>query len=391
MKTITFVKSLVLAVVVLLGIQTSALKAAEPTPEQIADAFAKAPISYWYGQYQFTGNTTNFVQAYFTLQLFNGRWAITQLRINEVELAIDAGHPLYEFPAYAGQVQNFWLNVTGYGADGQEKRHGYFGKESLIKTDHIRITVNLSHVYAKIPYTFTGDHNRNNTRIESEDGSTTGWYDSSTGTFVISFDPLRPPTGFNIIDARNNTVIGRIPFKDSNPQQDPQPDTGVGFGIELPNNTLEAYAIEKNARPLSFQQVELKTPVTRNGENYDAKIALLHVSDPTGYVQIYTYGLRKGSAVEIWGKDSEGAMQLLGTKVVPSDNGATLIINNLVGYETYKIVMIGQVLNPVSGANLDFYYSSYEWTIWSGDDGVGKGITPVASGNNDGSDDTATP
>lgn len=388
MKTIALVKSLALAALVVLGLQTSALKAAEPTPEQVADAFAQAPISYWYGQYQFNADTTNFVQAYFTLQLFHGRWAITQLRINEVELAIDAGHPLYEFPAYAGKAQNFWLNVTGYSADGQEKRQGYFNKSSLTKADDIRILVNLSWVYAKIPYKFTGDHNRNNTRIESEDGSTSGWYDTGTGTFVIGFDPLHPPTGFNIIDARNNTVIGHIPFKDGGSPDDPRPDTGVGFYIELPNKTIEAYVSEKDAQPLSFQQVKFETPVTRSGTNYNAKIALLHVSDQMAYAQIYAYGLRKGSWVEVWGKDSEGTMRLLDKQKATSDNGATLIINNLTGYETYKIVMVGQTLSPVSGANLDLYYSSYQWNIW---DGGEKGIAPVASGNNDGGDDTATP
>lgn len=365
MKTI---KSLILVAFVLLGIKTSMLKAAEPTIEQIADRFAQAPAMVWYVVYTFNGNGTNQIEERFTLEPHQGRWGITQLSINGKDIVIDAGHPLTVLPAYAGTATDIRLRAEGYGANGEQKRYGYMNVDTLKKTEDIAIQVNLSWVYLKIPYAMTGGHTANNTQIQSEDGNSSGWYDSSLGVFVIGFDPLRPPTGFNLIDSRNNSIFGWIPFKGKAPDADPSQNDGVGISLEIPGGTLETTLTDADWNS-SFRSLKLDQTIPRLGKDNSGKIVLLHVADSEDYVQVFNYGLTGSSWIEAYGLETDGVMKLLALKKVPNDQGESVIIQNLTGYQTYKIVVIGKALNSISGASVDFYRSDYSWSYQDGPKG----------------------
>ncbi|MEK7463950.1 MAG: hypothetical protein AAB610_02395 [Patescibacteria group bacterium] len=383
MKTI---KQFALLALFTLGLQISVLKAADLTSEQTDDAFAKAPVTMWSVYYRFTGDGTNEVLEEFILEPHNGRWAITQLRINGQEIIIDAGHPLAVLPSYAGTVKDAWLRAEGYGADGQQKRYGYFGADVLKITDDIKIMINLSYVYAKIPYALTGGHTANNTQIQSEDGNYSGWYDSGLGVFIIGFDPLRPPTGFNLIDTRNNTIFGWLPFSGTTPGTNPPQNDGIGISLELPNRTFETVMTEKDWM-VTFSPLKLDQVIPRFNHDKNAKTVLLHVSKSEDYVQVFGYGLAGGSWIEVHGLGTDGVMTQLIMKKVPSTPPDSIRVENLTGYQTYKVIVIGAASSPVSGIALNLYRSDYPWIFQDGP----KGIIPETSETFDGSDDAATP
>lgn len=369
MKSLT--QLLVLLVTLFVGLQLNLVSAAEPSAEQIADGFAKAGVAaYWRGNSRFQDGP-NSIDVNFTLQPKAGRLGITQMRIGDREVPIDVNFPLWEFPSFGRVVRNFNLNIDGYNAAGQVIRRGNFSKEELNPGEEIEITLDLERTYVSIPYEFSDGHTADNTKIETDDGNHEGYYDSRTESFVISYDPLQPPRGFNIIDKRDNHLIKNIPIEDVSSGGNGI-QNGFSLNLQIRGGTLETQLGEDNSS-VSFSSLSLDQVVSRFGQECAAKIVLVHSDDTEKYLQVQAYGVRRGSRVEAYGLDTNGVMVFLGHRTAVNDFGHTLSVNNMRGYRTYKIVLVGNLLDPIGGANINLYQTDYQWVTIPEEPSTGSG------------------
>ncbi len=346
-----------------------------PTPgvEQIADAFAGSHVSYWRGYYYFTGVTNNIstdVSSSFTLQLVNGRWGFTQMNINGNELPIDPAHPMWEVPPYLkGSVQNFQFSLQGYDKNGQPIRYGFFYTQTLAPSDDIAVTIYLNYIQTRISVKLSGDHTAQNTTLVSDDGRYNGWYDASTGTFYAYYDPINPPKSWLIIDERNNSVVGSIPFK-AGSSSGASPDSGNGFILTNEGGIPELTADFNANMSASLEGLMLDHTVARNGTNYTGKFIDAHISKTNDYLTVFVQNVRVGSVVQVFGLDANNVMQHVGDWTMTTGQ-YQLIAPNVTGYSDYKIVVIGAVSDPVSGFGITIYDLPYQLNFGGG--GGGKG------------------
>ena len=345
------------------------------TDEQRADGFTKAGVVYWRGQFTMALSQTNKVQGYFTLQPKVGRWGITRLNIGDIEIPIDPGHPLWQIPAPKEKVTNFWLRMDGYSSAGQPLRGGYFHSEKMTPGTDIVVQVQLMYVNVSLQYAFSGGHNAGNTIIRSTDGMYEGWYDTTSGAFVVSFDPLISPTEFVLIDTRNNSVFQTLPFPKGgggNPA-----DSNYGLSMDLAGS-LET-VLQKEDWQSTFQGIELSQTVNRSkdGTLTPARFVLVQASKDD-YIQVRASGLRQGSVLEVWGVDGDRGVVFLNKAVVDNSLGWgwTVGLSDNTGSSAYKIVVWGQAIDPIAKVDLYLYRSDYPW----GDGGLGRPVeSPTAT------------
>lgn len=259
----------------------------------------------------------------------------------------------------------------------------------MYPSDQIEIMVNLNYVNVRIPYTLTGGQTPDGVILESNDGRYTGWYDSDTGSFRIGYDPLSPPTSFNVIDRRTNTIVATIPFTPTPGGPVTPPDTGYGFNLAMPG-FIETTMLKYGERPQQFRGIRLDETAIRNGVPVPSKIVILSVENPAGFLQVFAYGVRRDSYVEVYGLNRafNNTMKPIGKVIAPNDNGWSLIVNNVTGFDTYKVVLVGAAMNPISGASLDLYYEPFQWDPTGGG---GIGVIPTTTTNGDDGGGTVPP
>ena len=377
----TKIISTLLTLVAMVGFQlTSTVSAqnavAAPTDEQRADAIARSPVSYWRVYYSFTGvtnrgNTTivTNVSVSSVMQRVGGYWGFTAMNINGLDLSIDPNNPLRQIPLYTnGYVTNFYLNANGYNDAGQVVRFGGLNMSTLKPSDSIIVTIDLNSVQASVPYKLTGGHNSGNTIIRSDDGRYSGYYDQASQSFIVYFDPLNPPTGWMIIDTRNNTPYDDVAFGGGSTTA----AASKGYGIVFVNDGRIAELAMDNYANIygSLQGLPLDNSVSRNGKAYYSKFVDAYVSLPTDYVQAYVSGLRAGSIVEVDGLQSDGTMHHISDSSVMSGQ-SQVNIPDVTGYSAYKIVIYGAVSDPIYGATIQMYDTTYPWNTGGV---IGKGV-----------------
>jgi hypothetical protein len=179
---------------------------------------------------------------------------------------------------------------------------------------------------------------------------------------VVSFDPLNPPTSFDLIDlASGSFPFATIPFGGAGGGTPSAQGTGHGIDMQLFDGSLEAMFAPANFSSANFRSVELFQKANRGGTNYNARYTILHSDSSASYLQVNAYGLRSGSSLEVFGRESNGKMTLIGKQSLTNDFGWTLSMPNVTGYTTYKTVIYGSVLDPIGQASMDVYSSPYSW------------------------------
>jgi hypothetical protein len=338
----------------------------QPTASQYADGYSRYPAKYYTGGASF--NETN--NLLFTIQQVAGHWGFTRMSVNGVELPIDPDEPLLEFPRFMkGRTLNFGLYANGYDDAGHATRWGNFYTPELKQGDTVRIVVSLADVSRSIPWSLSGGQTPDNTGIQDDQGRQ-GWYDSRSGSWVVYYDPLNPPARWIVYDKRDNSVIVTIPFSEATPVV----SESNGFALQNEGDVPEFELNSSGGWMLRRQGLPLNHDVEYFDAQYHGKVMIARVSSATDYMQVRVSNLRLGSIVRVYGYDDEwkpihaGDWQL-------NHNGMDLQVQNVTGFTSYKLIVVGALLDPIPGFGITVFDSSGPWGYGSG--GVGVGIVEL--------------
>ena len=338
--------------------------------EKVSDAFAGSKVSYWRGSYSFTGITNGIqtpVSSSFTIQLIGGQWGFTEMSVNGTELPIDPAHPMWQLPPYlAGQVSGFQFYLQGYDQSDKPVRYGNFWADSLAPNDDIKVTIYLNYRIVTIPFNLTGDEKAAFMKIESDDREHrySGYYDSNSGQFYVSYDPVNPPRNWLVVDTRYNSVVRSLPFGGG--PSNPLANAGYGFAL-VNQDGIPEISMDSSANWSGYVQgLASDNTITRAGSSYAGKIIIAHVSRPTDYMMVLLNGMKSGAVVQIFGLNaSTGLMDHIGDWPVQSGQ-SWLNIFNVTGYTDYKVVVIGQPVDPINGFSISLYDLPYQWNTGGG-------------------------